>query len=245
MLSWVVPTLQPIWPVNDYMQNPLNRNIKKSTASTAPSGRGGTSSLPSNFSNFKFFTSSGDLNTSKKRGKLPSLLCRLVRVSGVSRVGQIMILMIRAGIRSYLKQPSTNQDFFEPRSPRLQDLLREVPEAVVIFEWRMGKRTACTAKVQACCQNPAAGQDINDARIPKESLWKPVAACSPVDMQAETRLGSAEAMGFLPAAKLWGPLGPSSCFPTSKRRKHSNLAATWPSRMLPPAKSRFSGLGAS
>ena len=147
-------------------KNYLNRNIKKPTA---PSGRGWTSSLSSNFSNFKFFTSSADLNTSKK-GKTPIPACRLVWVSWVSRVGQIMIPIVRASIGSYLKQPSTNQAF-EARSPRLQDLLREVPEAVVIFEWRMGKRTACTAKVQACCQNPAAGQDINDARIPKEQVF--------------------------------------------------------------------------
>ena len=84
-----------------------------------------------------------------------------------------MIPIVRAGIRSYQKQPSTNQDFFEARSPRLQDLLREVPvEAVVIFEWRMGKRTACTAaKVQACCQNPAAGQAKNNAHVPKEQVF--------------------------------------------------------------------------
>lgn len=89
-----------------------------------------------------------------------------------------MIPIVRAGMRSYLKQPSTNQDFFEARSPRLQDLVREVPvEAVVIFEWRMGESTACTAaKVQACCQNPAAGQDKNDENIIDEqdfgSLWQ-------------------------------------------------------------------------
>lgn len=64
MLSWLVSSLQPIWPVNDYRQKPPpKRNIKKPTA---PSGRGWTSSLSSNFSNFKFFTSSADLNTSRE-----------------------------------------------------------------------------------------------------------------------------------------------------------------------------------